>query len=56
MVLIAVAIPLWSDYKECVAVSLLGQADLERGYLATKEGYSGLRLAFQDPAVVSLVS
>ena len=53
---ITVAVPLWSDGKECAAVSLLGQADPERGYLATKEGYSGLRLAFQDPAVVSLVS
>ncbi|ESU41388.1 Chromosome segregation ATPase, partial [Giardia duodenalis] len=51
-----VAVPLWSDCKECAAVSLLGQADLERGYLTSKEGYSGLRLAFQDPVIVSLVS
>ncbi|ESU43044.1 Hypothetical protein GSB_153963 [Giardia duodenalis] len=53
---ITMAIPLWSDCKECAAVSLLGQADLERGYLTSKEGYSGLRLAFQDPAIVSFVS
>ena len=34
---ITVAIPLWSNCKECAIVSLLEQADLERVYLGIRE-------------------
>ena len=40
--------------KECAAVSLPGRPAL-KVYLAAKKGHSGLRLALQDPAAVSLV-
>ena len=49
----AAAIPLWPDCKECAAVSLPGRPT-SKVYLAAKKGHSGLRLALQDPAAVSL--
>ena len=53
-VLIAAAMPPWPDCKGCAAVSLPGMPP-RKVCLAAKKGYSGLRLALQDPAVASLV-
>ena len=50
----AAAAPPWSDCKECAAVSLPGRPP-RKVYLATRKGHSGLRLALQEPAAVSLV-